>query len=131
MTELNVENVKMLRDEISKSNTYDQAMHEHECGSPACLSGHAYCLGNGLDFIPDNVCIQDMDEFSTEWLGLTEEQARDLFDDPSTWIGEDEFDECGIVISESYYKEPTNADACEVLEYLIESNEVDWEFVGF
>ena len=127
MTELNVENVKMLRDEISKSNTYDQAMHEHECGSPACLSGHAYCLGNGLDFIPDNVCIQDMDEFSTEWLGLNEEQARDLFDDPSKWVSDP--DEDGN--ENEYYKEPTNGDACEVLEYLIESNEVDWEFVGF
>ena len=45
---MNLDHLRKLRASIEASDTYDQSQWHHDCGSPACLGGHAAVLSGLL-----------------------------------------------------------------------------------
>ena len=81
---MNTRNLKLLRDFILKSTTFDQQRFSHPCGSPGCIAGHATALA-GWTFIRETSCRNAQGEMSyafitaRQFLGLDNEQAKDMF----------------------------------------------------
>ena len=72
---MNKEKIKKLIGVLDKSETYDQSMFSHECGTPACIAGHACAMeGIELDKAEEDIWI-----IAKEILGLTFKQSMYLF----------------------------------------------------
>lgn len=131
--ELNLPNLKTLRDTIQALDptNFDMAawsrdengdgmatrvdMVNHTCGTAGCIGGWAEVLFVAKD---DDRIGEAKDEEVAEALGLTEEQAHNLF---FPLVG---IKEAGIEIDS--YTELTQAQAVQVLDHLMETGEVDW-----
>ena len=83
---------------------YDQSCFVHDCGTPACIAGHAIDLAGQWSY---NAAVWD----AVEWLGLDNDQGHALFD-PIPLSPDD--------------KDPTTQDAAATLRHLAETGEVDW-----
>ena len=112
---LNVERVQKIRDVLEVSGSYDQSIHKHSCGTPACVAGHTYCVAKGVAVIDESVSIEEIDNVATEYLGLSIGQSVELF-----WA-----------VNNDDQEDPTNSDIVEVLDNLIENYVVDWGVAGF
>ena len=69
---MNKERMLALADFINESETYDQRSYEHECGTPACIAGHAAVLFG----MPEG---EDWVTWTADALDLTHAQARQLY----------------------------------------------------
>ena len=91
---------------------YDQRVFVHDCGSPACLSGHSHFLmkNENTDNKHYGLCINN-GEFSknNNWLGISIEQAFTMF------------------TSEPIeHEDVTKQDAINMLKNFLETGEVVW-----
>ena len=107
--------IKKLIKVLKKSETFDQAMWFHHCGSPACIAGHTVHM-KGWDhvyhsyvFHPKTKHRAFVDKVAKRILGLTDEQGRQLF-----WGGTD----------------VSTEDAIKVLKHLLKTGKVDWTVIS-
>ena len=112
---MNVDNIRTTIESLRASTTYDQTEYNDDCGTPACIAGHAVIdagliLKTNLGYCYDvEGVVYDIEEAAATWLGFGGQRVADLF---SIYpLGE---------------KTVTKEDAIAVLENLIETGEVDW-----
>ena len=78
---LNVERLKRLREAVAESETFEQSIFYHPCGTPACIAGHCIWLAeespDRREFV--RLC-SDTRMRAKNWLGLTYIQADTMFD---------------------------------------------------
>jgi hypothetical protein len=125
---MNIERLTQLRDTIAtlpphrfKMNVWSSSLDNgvdlwgepngvivHDCGTCACIGGWADAL-----FLPENIKADTSPQHTGAMLGLSEEEANELFmPDDVVW------------------EKVTQADAVTVLTKLIETGEVDWSHVS-
>ena len=107
---MNKENILELAEHIERLDPeeYDQRVLAHDCGTPACIAGHAAYLLSGMSLYPSTGIIE-----AKAWLGLSSIEADCLFD--SMPFG-----------AEPGISAPTPQDAAATLRHLAETGEVDW-----
>lgn len=110
---INVENVRRVRDHIATLNPKQFNMSawrwpQQECGTAACIGGWAEAVLFPDD--PDDVGSTDL----RDALGIREEQWVPLFAPPG-W---------SLRVASPY----SQAAAVAVLDHLIETGEVDWDY---
>ena len=114
---MNIENMRKLRDVIAESETYDQGRFFHECGTPACLAGHAVILSKAdAPVLSDwkNAHGEHIARCAASWLGITDGQS------------------IGMFAGEPFDGEPcddrsaTKRDALAMLDRAIETGRIEW-----
>ena len=112
---MNIDNIRKTIESLRASTTYDQTEYNDDCGTPACIAGHAVIdagliLKTNLGYCYDvEGVVYDIEEAAATWLGLKDECVVDLF-----------------YMYPLGGKTVTKEDAIKVLENLIETGEVDW-----
>ena len=111
---MNVERLRKLRDVIAESKTYDQKEYFHDCGTPACLAGHATVLalgyeGSSTDHEEMQSFSEDSEEIAGDWLDLS-------------------YTECGVMFNchPLPRHDATKEDALAMLNRAIETGKVRW-----
>lgn len=139
---MNIENLKLLRDAIAESETYDQSRWAHPCGTPACVAGHAAVLAGGtlvwgrlgrFAQITPNTALCEIDgvrrpveNVATDWLELNGLQAAGMFQGNPY----DEFPPNHRVPGYGPVpSHPTKRHALAMLDDAIEHQQVNW-FAG-
>ena len=114
---MNVVFCTRVADAVEASKTYEQSifvgrrMRGHRwCKTPACIAGHAAFLLDGTAAFEESYAI---DVRAREAMGLSKSQARELFQPYPLPIGE----------------HPDGRQAAEVIRYMVQTGEVDWERV--
>ena len=106
---MKVNNIKEVRDEIaSKPENYNQTVVYNACGTPACIAGHAAHLATPPGGYQNINCW----DFAKDFLGLTGEQATDLFS--------------SFPYPRQHDAPATVDEALAVLDNLIETGKVRW-----
>lgn len=97
----------------------------HKCGTSACIAGWALVL-----FAPDEpLYMVDVPNDAAEILGLTNEQANDLFTpERADYAGEDDRPG-GVLPDPLWLGDVTNEQAVKVLDHLIATGEVRWDIL--
>ena len=109
---MNVENMRKLRDTIAESETYDQGRFFHECGTPACLAGHAVMLSKAeAPVLADwkTAPVEYIVGYAAAWLGITGGQSISMF------AGEPCDD-----------RSATKREALDMLNRAIKTGEIEW-----
>ena len=111
---MNIENVNKLIDHLESIHEieYDQKRYIFECGSPACIAGHAVYLAKGKKYdIEDEDCHISL--IAGNWLGINKVAKRKMFH-AFYW---------------GHYQTgspPTKQDAINMLKNFLETGEVVW-----
>ena len=113
---MNREKLVQLQDTLRGTDTYDQVKYFHDCGTPACIAGHAHAL-----FVGEQFPIFDEDdalENIVSTLGIDTPEAQALFRAHPYRHGGPEW---GI---EEYV--PTKHDAIAAIQSLLDTGKVTW-----
>ena len=75
---MNRDNIYKLIDELAASENYHQNKHTHDCGSPACIAGHAAHLSGieGLDWLSGS----EIETAARHWMGIDNYTGEKMFD---------------------------------------------------
>ena len=130
---MNVKALKNTRDAIAASHTYCQVQYMNECGTPACVAGHAVVANEHTLFFginedgKDEIHINGKDEsvsaFAQDILGLTTDEAMHMFQGyPMQWASR----ESRMTLCDSKYMGATKEQAIAMLEYAMEHHKVLW-----
>ena len=107
---MNIERIKVVRDDIAKSSTFDMTRGVHTCGSPGCVAGHAFVRAEPGEYV-------GVMAGAAAWLGLDAGQAGELFVPRGAWDWlADRFEPRFITAEHAAY----------TLDHLIETGEVDY-----
>ena len=110
---MNTENILKLADHIEglDPSEYDQSVFMHDCGTPACIAGHAVFLAGSWDEVSEDEESEYLTPcIASRWLGLRIPKAHELFDSDPVHLDET----------------PTPQDAARTLRHLAETGEVVW-----
>lgn len=120
---MNIENLKRLADHVDAlpltppdaDAGFNMSRYTFECGTPACLAGHAWAMA--INYDPNAVASRhDVNTIATEWLDLDDEEADLLFLNT----------ECTLDIARI-----TPQEAATVIRDFIETGEVRWGVAGY
>lgn len=107
------ERLLRLADAVEDSGSFDMTMYRHECGTPACIAGHAAALA-GIDRTEGPAIARA----ARDWLGLDEERGSELF-----WPENEHANWWGLT---RRFQKVTRAHAGAVLRHLAETGRIDW-----
>ena len=122
---MNKDNIRTLISVLKKSQTFDMRDYNHDCGSPACISGHVVSIlslqlhGNKIyGLVPYYTLVQD-------FLGVSEEQAYLIINPTFKYADYSvSYHPHDDVPYEGYI---TKDHAIRMLERLLETGKVDWK----
>ena len=127
---MNVTNLQKLIDLFEGKTTikglgFDMSVYCHqdnECGTVACIAGHAMLLGRRYKTAPKDDRVNDIDygafDYAQEWLDLSFSEANMLFHGETP---DDEHIPMATINTEHVVK---------VLKHLLRTGEVDWRITG-
>ena len=109
-----VENINKLIDHLESigDSEYDQRRHTFECGSPACIAGHAVYLAKGKVYDVEDCHISLI---AGNWLGIHMVTKQKMF--------------CANPMELNRYSKtdaPTTKDAVRMLKNFLETGKVVW-----
>lgn len=117
---MKIDNIKNVIKFLEVSETYDQSNWAHDCGTPACIFGHAAALNQNVEtFDWDIIDFGYIQASGTDYMGFTD--RFDIVESLSRPYP---------LRDENAYHHPTNKQAIEVLNHLIETGEVDWGIIS-
>ena len=115
---MNVENIKRLIKHLQKEEVdYNQRFLRYDCGSPACIAGHAAYLCN-LEKTKRDKSVVRFEYLNQTKIALEAEEFLELEQD--AMLADELFRPF------PFGRAPSKRDAIKVLEHLIETGEVDW-----
>ena len=125
---MNTENLITLRNHLQTSTTYDQREWFHDCGTPACVAGHAAALALGANNFYDwsakeedhLTLVQRIQIEAEDWLELEEREADVMFDSHPYY-------KFPLVTGEPIPRKATKEDAIRMLNWAIDNDEVKWD----
>ena len=109
---MNKANILKLADHIEGLDLeeYDQSVFAHDCGTPACIAGHAVFLAGQWD----QASVSRVARLARRWLGLQRSDAESA----------------SVVLFDSHPlhpdETPSPQEAAATLRHLAETGEVDW-----
>lgn len=119
---MNVENFRLLIDTLKVSDAYDQSMFSHDCGTPACIAGHAAALAGFDMYHEDENHFVDINDGECYLDGV----RYDVEEVAAEWLEIDHPDDIQGMFYSRCYPTTTKEEAIAMLEKYIETEEVDW-----
>ena len=113
---MKVENIQKVMMSLEISDTYDQKDWKHDCGTPACIYGHATALAINTNDL-SHLSNAEIEDIGRQYMGLDALTSLDLT--RSFPYGQS--------IDLDPIQEPTNRQAIQVLDHLIHKGKVDWK----
>ena len=113
---MKVENIQKVMESLKISETYDQMDWKHDCGTPACIFGHAAALAKNTNDLSE-LSHAEIEDIGREYMGIDPVMSLDLCKSSPY----------GRCIDLDPVQEPTTKQAIAVLDHLIHKGEVDWK----
>ena len=112
---MKVDNIRKTIESLKASNTYDQDKYYHNCGTPACIAGHAAIDSNSSFkyLVTGDVNTDELVDTACEWFGI-----KPLSYEESELFGR-------VYLPDD--SSPTKEDAVTMLENWIETGKIDWD----
>ena len=98
---------------VGDGDGYCQGSWTHECGTPACVAGHAAALSRGREWVKGSAP-GPISREAARWLELEEEEAAVLF----------------RAIPFRWRSAPTARDAAATVRHMAETGQVEWRRAG-
>ena len=113
---LNIENIKKTIEALKTTESYDQTLWYHICGTPGCITGHAIfsCTDYGI------LNCQAVIDSHANFVNCIDDILTDIFNVSKY--------QCDLITDQNPLKGPTATaeDAIRMLEGLIETGTVNW-----
>ena len=130
---MNTDNIQALIETLESDHVdFDMDIYEHECGTPACIAGHAACMNPKYDQVRDQGdwkyrdketgVLVDAEIAASNFMQVPYSDCVTLFRTTGYWVN--------VHTDQERHEKITLDDAVQLLKNLLKTGEVDHSFLG-